>query len=594
MFCLRHVDSGGHESGAAGATGASGWQAIRCVRPSSRDNARRARPAAGWGALGLALLIVFASAQGAAANNPGAYFEDVNTYQKHTATFRNGYAAGLFDAVSMFANSTSAFFGMPRSAVTNLFQCLDRASPQLAPFSDWMLQAVQTADADTAVAATVSQACGQSNSVRTFFVHVKDFRTGGWASAVDFRQGFAAGLYDAVSQFAKVVQTTTIDAQKTAAALTCLESKEQTLGQLRSWVDGDLQGSPTTGQVGAIAMKACNASVADLSGPTATVPIQPNPFSPASPAFPSTPSPLFAPPTIARPTTPAPWKRYWVLIAIGVGAAGLYVSRTITAGKPRRAVAPPPPPDAPVAPPAPAPQGASPDPIRQAAQTELGGALDTPPQQPALEAAPISTGLWLWVPSRAPLELGAGTRLSARDLGGRTNAVGADDVAAIVEPEPDTPQRFRLRNRSDRTWWVRPPNADWSELASGTATPLLPGMTMMVGEVRVNVHPWNVPPVRPVWQPRLRIGERVVTVAGDLQFYEYDLTGLDAKAGDGVVARVTLRSSDDPVLGLQNLSTVTWMATPPDSGPKPIEPGRTVRLRAGMRIACGAATIDVE
>jgi len=546
----------------------------------SGTGATRVRDVA-WRSLGLVLLIVLVGARPAAAS-PGAFFERVSTYRAHSDAFKNGYAAGIYDAVSMFAAAAQGT-GVTGAAVTGLFQCLDQQASLLDHLRSWMAQVAQNAGDQTAMVSAIAQACGSSFTTGPFFMHASDFKAG----VQDYQTGLAAGIFDAVSQFAAAAQgLANVNNQKTVAAWKCLDGKGNNLGQLRSWMDSTLTpGAADSDSVRTIVLAACQGTVADLSAPTASAIV--NPFVP-------NPNPSLRP-------APTPFATGWyVLIAIGI-VAGIYgFSRKIGATTAGRGAAQNAPPNGP----APSPPG-QPDAVQavQAAQADLGvrpgdgNALDRPPGDGPQEspAEPrIHTGLWLWVPGRSPLGLALGSRVSARDLGSPQNAAGADDVAAVVETDPDGPQRCRLRNRSERTWWVREPGADWGEVAPGAAVPLVPGVTMMVGEIRVNLHPWEVPPVRPAWQPRLRIGERFVPVAGDLQLHEYDLTGLIARAGDGVVARVTLRSSDDPVLGLQNLSTATWVATPPSGGPTEIEPGRSIRLRPGMRIACGTATIAVE
>jgi hypothetical protein len=518
----------------------------------------------------LAQLVALVAAAAVFAASPGAYFEDVKTYRAHSDDFKYGYAAGLYDAVSMFA-AIAQGPGLENPLVIKLFQCLDQRSAQLDQLTGWMGQLAQnTADSSASMISVIAQACGTSVAQTvSFFDHVSTYK----GDTQDYQRGYAAGFYDADSQWADAAARSVISINnaRTVSTWRCLDGKGSKLGQLRDWVDTTLKNAPDTDVVRSDVLAACQGTIANLLAPTGS---RGNGF----------------------PTASA-WKTYWY-IPIGVAAAalGLYrLARRKHVVIPGMAIPPSPPADA-QGPPAPGPAEVVP-PSPAAPSTPDGaraGISDRREWEAATPLPQAPTGLWLWVPGRLPLSLALGSRVSARELGSSPTAAGADDVAAVVEQDSGAPQRFRLRNRSERTWWVREPGADWNEAPPGTAVPLVPGTTMMVGEVRVSLQPWEVQPLRPAWQPQLRIGERLVTVAGDLQLYEYDLAGLTATATDGIVARVSVKSTDDIVLGLQNLSTVTWVATPPDSGPKEIEPGRTIRLRPGMRIVCGVATIEVE
>jgi len=102
-------------------------------------------------------------------------------------------------------------------------------------------------------------------------------------------------------------------------------------------------------------------------------------------------------------------------------------------------------------------------------------------------------------------------------------------------------------------------------------------------------------PVRPLRQPGLylRIGDRRLAVARDLQLYEADVEGLRARA-NGVVADVTVSPKDPTVLGLRNLSTGTWIATPLASSAIEIVHARSIRLQPGTKIVFGVTSAEVE
>jgi hypothetical protein len=105
----------------------------------------------------------------------------------------------------------------------------------------------------------------------------------------------------------------------------------------------------------------------------------------------------------------------------------------------------------------------------------------------------------------------------------------------------------------------------------------------------------HVSPAQPSPQPGLylRIGDRRVPVARDVQLRESDAPGLRAQA-NGIVADVTANPRDPAMLGLRNLSTVGWVATPPGGGPVEIPYGRSIRLQPGTKIMFGAVSAEVE
>jgi hypothetical protein len=68
-----------------------------------------------------------------------------------------------------------------------------------------------------------------------------------------------------------------------------------------------------------------------------------------------------------------------------------------------------------------------------------------------------------------------------------------------------------------------------------------------------------------------------------------DIRGLESIEGDGSVAEVSSHPSEPGVFGLKNLSQKVWRATLASGRQMHIDPGRSVRLEAGLRIDFGAA-----
>ncbi|HXX38975.1 MAG TPA: PrsW family intramembrane metalloprotease [bacterium] len=103
------------------------------------------------------------------------------------------------------------------------------------------------------------------------------------------------------------------------------------------------------------------------------------------------------------------------------------------------------------------------------------------------------------------------------------------------------------------------------------------------------------PEPRPSLPPGLylRVGNRHVAVAKDLQLREHDIGGSGGQT-NSVVADVTVSPRDPAVLGLRNLSATTWIATPLGSGSVEIAHGRSIRLQPGTTIVFGTTSAEVE
>lgn len=63
-----------------------------------------------------------------------------------------------------------------------------------------------------------------------------------------------------------------------------------------------------------------------------------------------------------------------------------------------------------------------------------------------------------------------------------------------------------------------------------------------------------------------------------------DIPGLEAPAGNGIVAEVVRNPQDITILGLKNLSQRTWAAQV-ESSERQVEPGKSVRLELGTKIS---------
>ncbi|HYM71129.1 MAG TPA: hypothetical protein VEZ44_16140 [bacterium] len=98
----------------------------------------------------------------AAVASPGAYFEGISDVRHDNDTFRNGYAAGVYDTVSLFARAAQG--GAINTQVTlSTFQCLDRRGDTLGDFRSWADSVWNgTTATDYSAAVVLMAGCGLS------------------------------------------------------------------------------------------------------------------------------------------------------------------------------------------------------------------------------------------------------------------------------------------------------------------------------------------------------------------------------------------------------------------------------------------------
>ena len=187
-----------------------------------------------------------------AAWTPRSFFEHVADFRTSADQFRHGFAAGMYDTVSMFATAAQGQ-GLSSPAALGLFQCVDGKGDRLGQLSGWLADAAQDAGDTTAVVSVVVRACQRAFQPGSFFAHVSDFKH----SSDDYRLGFAAGMYDAVSLFATAAQDSGIDTQRAIALFKCLDGKGDVLADLTTWVTGAARsGADRDSTVGTV-VRAC-------------------------------------------------------------------------------------------------------------------------------------------------------------------------------------------------------------------------------------------------------------------------------------------------------------------------------------------------
>ncbi len=175
---------------------------------------------------------------GGAGSSPGTFFASISFYRPQDEAFRNGFAAGVYDMVSLLAATADGLGRIDNQEVLALFRCLDGKGEKLNQLRTWMDSTVnQTSSEGSIIVAIFARACQTSFSpgkFQFFENNVSDFRS----SSDTYKNGFAAGVYDVISAFAAAAKGSEgVTNQKTLALFRCLDSQGDKLGEFRTWVD---------------------------------------------------------------------------------------------------------------------------------------------------------------------------------------------------------------------------------------------------------------------------------------------------------------------------------------------------------------------
>jgi len=184
----------------------------------------------------------------------GAYFASVTDYQSANDSYRRGYAAGTYDAVSFFTMITRQS-GNINNQVLGLYQCLDNQGDKLGQLKAWVDSAVTRSSSDKdAVVVLIARACNFSISgTPTNFEEMTQY------AKVDdsFKMGFSAGIFDATSALALATQGPGISSQKTLALFQCLDSPGDKLSALEQWITTALTKAPPNDPAFKVVVGAC-------------------------------------------------------------------------------------------------------------------------------------------------------------------------------------------------------------------------------------------------------------------------------------------------------------------------------------------------
>ena len=195
---------------------------------------------------------------------------------------------------------------------------------------------------------------------------------------------------------------------------------------------------------------------------------------------------------------------------------------------------------------------------------------------------------------KAWLEISYGPKeIRTVNLGKEIVTVGSNPELCIVYI-PETPS-VALKFQLDRG------NIFCEDVRTGNKRSIQPGEQINVGRAQLTVcgaeTTTSTLPDSPITTPlvssrkssfSLNINGRVITLNHNTQLSERDISSLTSQSNNGIVAKVNPNPKNLDILGLQSLSTQTWVAIKANGESKNIEPSRTVKLETGTKIKFGS------
>ncbi len=185
-------------------------------------------------------------------------FERVSGYRAfQQGDYKLGYAAGIFDAVSMFAALAQSSSGIGRVDATDIYACVDGKGPKLGQLRDWVDSVTSSALNGDPMAPVLAKACQHSFPIALRFWDVSNYKP--LSDLV--KLGYSAGMFDAISLVAAATDSADVNT-RIGALYGCLEAAahrdpNHNLRGLREWIDSALSGASDTAPVVSVIAGAC-------------------------------------------------------------------------------------------------------------------------------------------------------------------------------------------------------------------------------------------------------------------------------------------------------------------------------------------------
>jgi hypothetical protein len=179
-------------------------------------------------------------------------------------------------------------------------------------------------------------------------------------------------------------------------------------------------------------------------------------------------------------------------------------------------------------------------------------------------------------------------------LGATPISIGSDTNLATVYVKNIAPLALKYQLQQGQVWC--------EDISTGTKRSLPPDNQQKIGNLTVIVRAAHskhrfVPLPNSITSDQyfsLHLKRKSIPLIQGTQIKADDLPGLEPQGGDRVVAIVSQNPQNPDILGLRNNSHQIWTVNLANGDRKQIEPGRTVKLSAGVHINFGSVEGEIH
>ena len=181
-------------------------------------------------------------------------------------------------------------------------------------------------------------------------------------------------------------------------------------------------------------------------------------------------------------------------------------------------------------------------------------------------------------------------------LGLEPVSIGGDPDACTVYAKnaPAVAYRYKLDQGS----------ITCEDVTKGQTTTVQPGTTQTIGNLTVTVRAAGAEAqavsltqttARPAGGFSLRLSNgKILSLADGVNLSTTDIPGVQPSSPGGAVASIGRNPNDPNILGLKNLSRISWTATLASRDRIQVDPGKNVRVAAGTKISFGSIEGEIQ